>query len=386
MNILVVGVPFSRNLGDGVIFDNLRYLYKKHSRFSRVIPLDLAGRETFESSDRPASNRVALFSKLPGFTRKIAVAGFILASFLGRWRGSWKAKVVAADVIVIGGGQLFLDESLNFPLKLYLFSLLLKHNPAANRYIAFVGVAPSLSRIGRFLFRAALDNIRPQSVTLRDPESRTRFADLISNRYPLAVAADPALFSAECYGVPSRSRTQVERVGLCIADPRGLDVEGRLGEDFHTGLAEYFARLARALHDAGYQVVLFTNGALEDEALKDEIHHNLALPGVQCLERPLTPGTLVGNIATFDLLVAHRLHANIIALALGVPSIGLRWDAKVESFFRMSGRSEAFLDDLVPTVPATLARLEAIAGAATPYAAEVLAARVSGTVAAQVQR
>ncbi len=386
MNILVVGVPFSRNLGDGVIFDNLRYLYKKHSRFSRVIPLDLAGRETFESGDRPVSNRVALFSKLPGFTRKIAVAAFILANFLCRWRRGWKTKVLAADVIVIGGGQLFLDESLNFPLKLYLFSRLLKHNPSANRYIAFVGVAPSLSRFGRFLFRAALDNIRPQSVTLRDPESRTRFAELISKRYPLAVAADPALFSAECYGVPSRSRTRVERVGLCIADPRGLDVEGRLGEDFHAGLAEYFSTLARALHDAGYQVALFTNGALEDEALKDDIHLNLGLAEVQRLERPLTPGALVDNIATFDLLVAHRLHANIIALALGVPSIGLRWDAKVESFFRMSGRSEAFLNDLVPTVPTTLARLEAITGTAAPQAAEALAARVRATVAAQVQR
>lgn len=386
MNILVVGVPFSRNLGDGVIFDNLRYLYKKHSRFSRVIPLDLAGRETFESGERPVSNRVALFSKLPGFTRRIAVAAFILASFLGRWRRAWKVKVMAADVIVIGGGQLFLDESLNFPLKLYLFSLLLKHNPSANRYIAFVGVAPSLSRLGRVLFRAALDNIRPQSITLRDPESRTRFAELISQRYPLAVAADPALFSAECYGVPSRSRTSVERVGLCIADPRGLDVEGRLGEDFHIGLAEYFARLARALHEAGYRVVLFTNGALEDEALKDDIHRNLGISEVQRLERPLTPGALVDNIAAFDLLVAHRLHANIIALALGVPSIGLRWDAKVESFFRMSGRSEAFLNDLVPTVPATLARLEAIAGTAAPQAAEGLADRVRAAVAAQVQR
>lgn len=386
MNILVVGVPFSRNLGDGVIFDNLRYLYKKHSRFSRVIPLDLAGRETFESADRPQSSRVALFSKLPGFTRKIAVVAFIIASFVCRWRRAWKAKVTAADVIVIGGGQLFLDESLNFPLKLYLFSLLLRHNPSAQRFIAFVGVAPSLSRLGRALFRAALDNIRPHSITLRDPESRTRFADLISSRYPLKVAADPALLSAECYGIPSRNRSEVRRIGLCIADPRGLDVEGRLGADFHTGLADYFATLARALHDAGYQVVLFTNGALEDEALKDQIHAQLDLPGVQRLERPLTPSTLVCSIAAFDLLVAHRLHANIIALALGVPSIGLRWDAKVESFFRMSGRSEAFLDELVPTVPATLERLETVAGAEPPRAAALLTAAVDGTVAAQVQQ
>jgi hypothetical protein len=41
-------------------------------------------------------------------------------------------------------------------------------------------------------------------------------------------------------------------------------------------------------------------------------------------------------------VVAHRLHACIVAVSYGRPVIGLGWDRKVESFFDEIGAPEAF--------------------------------------------
>lgn len=47
--------------------------------------------------------------------------------------------------------------------------------------------------------------------------------------------------------------------------------------------------------------------------------------------------------------MAHRLHANIVAYGLNIPSIGMNWDKKVESFFELTGRKR-YLFDLSPRV------------------------------------
>src|SRR5262249_55528605 len=61
---------------------------------------------------------------------------------------------------------------------------------------------------------------------------------------------------------------------------------------------------------------------------------------------PEHPDELIDLIAGCALMVGHRMHANIIAFALGIPSVGFAWDDKVVSFFQSAGRGEFGLDDL----------------------------------------
>ncbi|MDB2506953.1 polysaccharide pyruvyl transferase family protein [Opitutales bacterium] len=42
------------------------------------------------------------------------------------------------------------------------------------------------------------------------------------------------------------------------------------------------------------------------------------------------------------LILAHRLHANILAYSYDVPHVGLTWDKKMDAFFQMTER-EMFL-------------------------------------------
>ena len=93
----------------------------------------------------------------------------------------------------------------------------------------------------------------------------------------------------------------------------------------------------------GFDVRCFTNGAGEDEKLLAAARHQLLEVDhygkhVTFARRCETPLELSQLIATCDAIVAHRLHATIIAYSYRVPAIGLRWDDKVPAFFESVGR------------------------------------------------
>ena len=59
--------------------------------------------------------------------------------------------------------------------------------------------------------------------------------------------------------------------------------------------------------------------------------------------QPLSPRQLVETIAGFAGVISGRLHANIIAYALNVPSIGLVWNDKLQIFGTKIGHPERFV-------------------------------------------
>jgi polysaccharide pyruvyl transferase WcaK-like protein len=63
---------------------------------------------------------------------------------------------------------------------------------------------------------------------------------------------------------------------------------------------------------------------------------------------PLKPKVLVKTISSFNCLISHRLHANIIAHSLHIPSIALSWDAKVQSYCDLIGCTEWCVSDRKP--------------------------------------
>lgn len=355
MNIVIGGVPFSQNLGDGIIFENIKNLYSSTEKPVKISPLDIAGRDDFDTGAASSDLKLRILHAIPSFGRKPLLALFFYFKYQHVWRKSWKAKLATADLLTIGGGQLFLDEELNFPLKMYFLSLTAKKIPELKTVVAFVGVSPTMSNIGKFLFRRALQNFNPQSISVRDEESRQNFIRLLNPRIEVKVVSDPAVNSKKCYTIENIASDQHKRVGVCISNPKGLDVQERLGKKFQTETPLYFKNLIKQLKQQDYHVSIFTNGASEDELLKDEIHNDCRQWIDVCELKPSTPDNLVNIINKFNLIVAHRLHANIIAYSLGITSIGLRWDTKLHSFFKKTNREYLFIDTVLPTADQTLA-------------------------------
>ena len=358
MKIVIGGVPFSQNLGDGIIFENIKNLYLGTDKASEILPLDIAGRDSFETAATSSDLKFRILHSIPPFGRKPLLALFFYIKYQCVWRKTWHSKLADADLLTVGGGQLFLDEELNFPLKMYFLSLTANKLPALKTAIAFVGVSPTLSPLGKLLFRRALKNFNPKSISVRDEESRQNFIRLIKSDMDVKVVPDPAVNSKQCYKAENIPRDQHKRIGICISNPKGLDVQGRLGKPFQQQTSQYFKDLIELLNKQDFHVSLFTNGASEDELLKDEIFNDCVSWVDVCEEKPKTPSDLVNIINRYDLIVAHRLHANIIAYSLGITSIGLRWDTKLHSFFKKINRENLFIDTLLPTAEQTVALID----------------------------
>ncbi|MBY0420789.1 MAG: polysaccharide pyruvyl transferase family protein, partial [Parvularculaceae bacterium] len=180
------------------------------------------------------------------------------------------------------------------------------------------------------------------------------------------IRLDPALLAASVYrDVIDRAAPRDRPVALGVTDEGALRLHA---DGSAVGVADprtLWRALAEALRADGRDVVVFTNGAAEDDVLLRRAFplqepRAGARGGLAVAPRPIRPRDLVAQISGAALVIGHRLHAAIIAYALGVPSIGFSWNAKMQGFFALTGRS-AFLVDPARTSPGSVAALAAAA-------------------------
>lgn len=79
---------------------------------------------------------------------------------------------------------------------------------------------------------------------------------------------------------------------------------------------------------------LFTTGQPNDQELAEKVLDFYdGEKSDKLLMRPLLTSELVENISSFNAILSFRLHSHIIAYSVGVPSVGISWDNKIEDFF-----------------------------------------------------
>lgn len=341
------GLCYSPNLGDGVIADCLAHGLTARLPGAEVAHVDISGRHA--RGARTIRNRrlvLAMLERLPRPLRH-ALARRKLNGLIDRVQDSWRAAAAGADLAVIGGGQIFSDANLNFPVKIGRAAGILaeRGTPVA---VHAVGVSRNWSAEGTALFARVLEcDLR--MVGTRDAGSATAWAAQMPGGPAPVLTADPGLLAAACYGPPD---APPEGVGLCVTDfaVLGHHADGSIaggGQD----PAGFYAGLAAALAGAGHRVTLFCNGAAEDAAQVDRIARAPALAALRAEGRvrvapaAADPAGLAQLIAGFEAVVAHRLHACIVAYSYGRPVVGLGWDRKLEAFFEMVGSAENFSAD-----------------------------------------
>lgn len=368
LDLAIAAVPYSSNLGDGIIHDIMTRVVRDDDAPVSVATIDLAGRSRYaglDASERSKrQNNLKLINALPVFMRRGVVFVYALLLYWRKTRAVYADTLRGADHVIIGGGHLLSDFDLNFPAKLYCLYLgLRRFNVPFSLY--GVGASDKWSPPGRYLLRKLLRSPLLRGVTARDAYSREvimRELDAVGRRVPVGEVWDPAVATA-LYHDASRLRTaDAQRsVGVNVADLKLLAGAGDVGTGIEEGI-EFFRILIKRLNTAGHRVTLFTNGAEEDERFLDRL---CATPNPDATRaaRPLTPDELIALIRQFDAIVSHRLHAHIVAFSYAIPSIGLGWDSKVSSFFSRAGRSRfliappagAVLDDVVAQVLNVLA-------------------------------
>lgn len=357
--IVQFGVPFSPNLGDGVISDCLGYGLQTCAPNTELIRVDLSGRQGF--GDVMVGNRariIQVLAMLPGPLRQ-AVVSARLGQILDRIEPQWRKAIAGADMAIIGGGQLFSDADLNFCLKVARAAELLAE-ARLPVVVHAAGVADNWSTKGTALFGKVLTTDL-RMVGLRDGPSIAAWREQMAAQ-PGATTApvpelarDPGLLAALCYGAaPHRGGVGI---GVTAAEILSYHADAPMRADLGQ---DFFAALAIALADRGHEVAFFCNGAAEDRAVLDQLaaRDDLRQRGIAICPPPTTPAELARLVGGFDAVVAHRLHACIIAYAYQVPVVGLGWDGKVESFFASVDRQAHFLAAGDITVQGVVDRVE----------------------------
>ncbi|MGI6037258.1 MAG: polysaccharide pyruvyl transferase CsaB [Limnochordia bacterium] len=231
-----------------------------------------------------------------------------------------------ADLFILGGGGLFQDQtSLRSPL--YYLSLVLLARALGRRVVFYAqGLGPLRSALGRAAAEMALR--RAQWVSVRDGDSQ-RWAQ--ERGIGVRLTADPAFLLP----LPPKTREKGNYLALSLRPWPGLN-PGVLGEGIAKG--------AKAL---GLQP-LFIPFQEMDRPLCQEV---ASLSGGLVYPEELSPQGALELLGSCRLLLGMRLHSLILGAKVGLPSVGLIYDPKVEAFLELIDR---------PGLPVTQATAEEI--------------------------
>lgn len=363
MKIVQFGLCFSPNLGDGIIAECIAYGLTSRRPDASVTCIDISARQSRGAV--PIGNReliLAILDRLPRPLRH-ALALWKLNRVIDGVEPAW-SKAAQADLAVVGGGQIFADANLNFPIKLARAARVLKAagTPTA---IYGVGVAANWSRRGKALFGEVFATDL-HMIGVRDEGSAQAWHAQTTGGPSPEITYDPGLLAAQCYGEPP---APPKGIGLCITDFALLahHADDTIAGQSAGGVA-FYTSIVNSLITRGHHVTLFSNGASEDTALmaalakapalREAIESNhLRIPPAAS-----TPRDLAMQIAGFQAVIAHRLHACIVAYSYGRPVIGMGWDKKLESFFDLAAQGAFFSadpairgDDIAQLVDAAIA-------------------------------
>lgn len=338
--IAIAGLPENKNYGDVAIYHCCKALAVECLGLGnpRVVSIDLQSEE-------------ARHSRRPFFLRKSIGIARRLRSLIEAAPGQYQRRALAeyyrtqlngSKILVIAGGGLIKYRYQRFWL--YLDSLLTAAEhcgvPVIFNAVGVEGFDDNDPKCR--VLKQALNKSVVKAITTRD-DLETLKVSYLNKKNTVFVdrVADPAVWSAEVYGVNRNANSDVVGVGLVrggIFRDNGIDLSP---ED----VVALYRGLVGELDSRGIKWQLFTTGLGLDLDIAGRLVG--AIPGLVSPEEIAVPrdaAHLIQIISGFRGVVAARLHANILSYSLGIPSVGLVWNDKLKLFGDQIGYPERFVE------------------------------------------
>ncbi len=288
LNILMVEIV-NKNLGDEVIADTASFL------FSKSVPKRFGKYNLF---------RYNIFSE------------------------DYDA-VANSDMIIFAGGGVIKFKSEKY---YYYVSKILEtaQNHSIPVYINGIGVEDYDENDERCQgLKRALNYSCVKMISVRD-DLKTLKNKYIKSDSAVKICSiiDPAVFSNKVYNVKKDRKSNVIGLGIIRGN---IFIEH--GKDNIT--PEYqmhmWAEIINKITDLGYDWQIFTNGSDDDYQFAEELMSYMGMTKSEehFAVKPICSKQLVDIIAGYKAVIAGRMHANIIAYSLGIPSLGLVWNNKM---------------------------------------------------------
>ncbi|MEM8650347.1 MAG: polysaccharide pyruvyl transferase family protein [Pseudomonadota bacterium] len=351
-SVVLFNVKYSANLGDGVLSECLEGGLVNYGFASdKVRSADLAARTKFSVNSAGRGRLLSLLDGMPKNLRQSLLMIPLRYLLKSKWSPFYGRNLNVADVVVVGGGNLFTDMDRNFPTKI---SAVMRLAAKRNLPLAIYGVGASgvWSDASIREMRKALEACRPFYISVRDEQSKSTFESLFADSIgcQVAVVRDPGILASRHYVSRQLSNSQVsgasrKKIGLCVTAGSALRYHSDLTLDDEK-LRDLYQECAVGLIEKGFDIALFTNGSSEDRSfLENELSHlKTKYPSHVQIQQADTPDQLVSIISSLDALVAHRMHALIVAFSYNIPIAALSWDPKIRAFMDSVGMSSATLD------------------------------------------
>lgn len=348
MNLKLLNVKYSPNVGDGLLVDCLEAHLRNADGMRATSSVDLAGRTDHGLAAHHREKMMWVLESVPAVIRPhMARAGLSAKLALGL-RGHYRRELAGAEAVVVGGGNLLSDQDLNFPMKI-VAALGEVVRLDARVAIYGCGVAADWSRTGKKMLCAALASNRPVVVAVRDEASKTVWDRLFASAAgaEASIVRDPGILASTVYKFDSTFHA-LPRPNVAIGVMSSLAIRYHGFDSLSADkLTEWYSGLVDEMLELGFNVSLFTNGSPEDQRFADGLWHALSthplLARIQ-LAVVRIPLDLCRVIFMADVVVAFRMHALIAAYSYGKPIVALKWDAKVDAFLKSVDLEDAIAD------------------------------------------
>jgi len=357
LRIRLFNVKYSPNLGDGLLSECLEKALIALGANRDTWSIDLAARQAYGDGLAGRRHIISALDRMPDWLRRQFIRVPLAIHGRRNWRPHYARRLEGANAAVIGGGNLISDIDLNFPTKLTLAI-----NEVERLGLPFVvyasGVTDNWTPRGTAMMRKAFSSHLLRGVFVRDKDSKVLWDRQLgdASRFEAHVVRDPGLLASE-FIPPSRmykAAPPVAGVGIMSHIAIRYHSEKAPGPSY---LESWYIRLVKGLVSKGFHVAIFTNGSPEDVAYLARLRPRLeAIGGPISFPVQETPSELCAIISSLNVLVAYRMHAVIASYSYKIPSVGLAWDRKLQSFMTSVGR-EAYLCDIRKTDPAAAVQL-----------------------------
>ncbi len=306
--VLVAGFMLCKNLGDAVISDCTSHLILKAASEFGLKKVRISEHDIKRQKDKASLNRV---------------------------RNS--------DLVVFPGGGFIKYKQESFPIDMERILSRAEH----------YGIPVMYNAMGVEGYECENEGCQKLERMLRSPQSRyitsRDFADFLNETYlkdadiKARRVADPAVFTDEVYGIKKDKTSDTVGLGVCrhkLFEDYGLPVSG-------DELLEIWKNIIEKLNAKGIKWKLFTNGLKQDEDFLTDLLEYLGLSAQRekySLPAPETARELVKNISKFKSVIACRMHANIIAFSMDIPTVAFVWNEKLRFFGKSIDCSERYLE------------------------------------------
>lgn len=241
-------------------------------------------------------------------------------------------ELKAARMFLLGGGSLLQDVTSLRSLVYYATLLWLGKKLAGKAVVFANGIGPINTPLGKALSRAVLNSV--DLITLRDSDSAQALKELGVERRPV-VTADPA-FLLEPEPPPEMTADPFAAEGIPQADGPRIVVSVRPFRNAASGLRAIASALDYLALSRKAQVVFLPMHRSMDLITSREVLALMKQPGF-VLEKQYSPGQVLYMLSRCDAVLGTRLHSLILGVAALVPTAGIVYDPKVESFLRELG-------------------------------------------------